>query len=243
MANRLPLDELSLVLARIKGMLLTEEKVDRAVQLLAEAIRDAIPGTTGAGVSLLDDRGRRMSHGATDAVVEQADATQYDLGQGPCLTAWAARTTVLIDDVAKDKHWLRWSTAVASLPVRSVVSTPLIAGTDCIGALKIYAAVPSAYDAAVARLLEKFTGPAATLLANIQGNETPHRISETLESALGSRDTINRAYGLLMERHGFGPEQSMQDLLRIALTQKIPLLQASAALLDSASSDAASGKE
>jgi hypothetical protein len=47
MINRLPLDELSLVLAPIKGLLLTEEKIDRAVQLLAEAIRDAIPGTTG----------------------------------------------------------------------------------------------------------------------------------------------------------------------------------------------------
>jgi hypothetical protein len=83
MAHRIPLDELSLVIARIKGLLLTEEKVDRAVQLLAEAIRDTIPRTTGAGVSLLDDQGRRTSHGATDAVVEQADTAQYDLGQGP----------------------------------------------------------------------------------------------------------------------------------------------------------------
>jgi hypothetical protein len=93
MSSQLPLDELSLVFARLKGLLLTEEKVDRAVQLLAEAARDAIPGTSGAGVSLLNDQGRRTSQGATDAIVEQADVAQYELGEGPCLTAWASDET------------------------------------------------------------------------------------------------------------------------------------------------------
>jgi GAF domain-containing protein len=243
MAHRIPLDELSLVIARIKGLLLTEEKVDRAVQLLAEAIRDTISGTTGAGVSLMDGQGHRTSHGATDAVVEQADTAQYDLGQGPCLTAWAAQRTVLIDNVAEEERWPHWCQAVASLPVRSVVSTPLIADTGCIGALKIYAAAPSAYDTHAARLLEKFAGPAATLLAHIQGSDTPHRISESLETALASRDTINRACGLLMERHGLGPEQAMNELLRLARTRKLPLLQASSSLLDPAASGPAPGQE
>ena len=60
----------------MKGLLLTEEKVDRAVQLLAAAAKQAIPGTLGAGISLLDTQGRRTSSAATDKVVEQADTAQ-----------------------------------------------------------------------------------------------------------------------------------------------------------------------
>ena len=74
MAKKLPLDELSSAIGRIRGLLLTEEKVDAAVEPLARAIKDSIPGSIGAGVSLLDVQGRRTSYGATDRVVEQADA-------------------------------------------------------------------------------------------------------------------------------------------------------------------------
>lgn len=130
MEQNLPLDELSVVIGRITGLLLTEEKVDRAVHLLARAIKDAIPGTIGAGVSLLDSQGRRTSAGFTDRIVERVDALQYELGQGPCLTAWAAEETVLVDDVRADPRWPDWSAAVEALPVRSVVSTVLVSGRN-----------------------------------------------------------------------------------------------------------------
>lgn len=54
MAEKLPLDELSGAIGRIRRPLLTEEKVDVAVELLAKAIKDSVPGTIGAGVSVLD---------------------------------------------------------------------------------------------------------------------------------------------------------------------------------------------
>lgn len=231
MEQNLPLDELSVVIGRIRGLLLTEEKVDRAVQLLASAVKDAIPGTIGAGVSLLDAQGRRTSAGFTDRVVEQADALQYKLGQGPCLTAWAAEETVFVDDVSSDPRWPEWSAAVASLPVRSVVSTALISGKECIGALKVYAALPSAYDPDIGRLLELFAAPAATLLSHIQTSEAPHRISAGLQAALHSRDVVNRACGILMERHRLDHEQALQALMRQARDANVPLRQLSSALV------------
>ena len=70
----------------------------------------------------------------TDHIVKQADALQYELGL-PCLIAWAAEETVLVNDVRTDPRW-QWSAAVAALPIRSVVSAPLISPKECIGALK-----------------------------------------------------------------------------------------------------------
>lgn len=45
MEQNLPRDELSTAIGRIKGLLLTEEKVGRAAQILARAIKDATPST------------------------------------------------------------------------------------------------------------------------------------------------------------------------------------------------------
>jgi GAF domain-containing protein len=231
MAQQLPLDDLTLALARIRGLLLTEEKVDRAVQALAEGIRDAFPGSSGAGVSLLDEQGRRTSTGATDQVVLAADTAQYDLGQGPCLTAWATERTVIVHDVGTDDRWPVWSQAVAGLSLRSVISSPLMAGTRCLGALKIYSTQPGVYDAYTAVALEKLVFPAATLLDNIQASEAPQRISEALSAALHSRDAINRAQGYLLHKYGLSPEQALMELVQLSKTSKQPLLSVSTEIL------------
>lgn len=237
MEQNFPLDELSTVMGRINGLLLTEDKVDRAVQLLARAIKDSVPGTIGAGMSLLDSRGRRTSAGFTDPVVERADALQYELGQGPCVTAWAAEETLIVEDVQTDRRWPDWTAAVSALPIRSVVSTPLIAEKECIGALKVYAALPSAYEPGAARLLELFAAPAATLLSHIQTSEAPHRISESLQAALHSRDMVNRACGVLMERQGVNHGGALELLMRQARDMGKTLSQISADLIAGAPAD------
>jgi GAF domain-containing protein len=138
---------------------------------------------------------------------------------------------VLVDDLTVDRRWLEWTQAVADLPIRSVVSAPLVAGRECIGALKVYAGTPGAYDAGTARLLELFAGPAATLLAHIQASEAPHRISAGLTRSLHSRDLINRACGILMERHRLAPDAALRELMRLARDRNATLLQVSADLV------------
>lgn len=231
MPQQLPLDDLTLALARIKGLLLTEEKVDRAVQALAEGIRDVFPGSSGAGVSLLDEQGRRTSTGATDQVVLEADAAQYDLNQGPCLTAWATERTVLVHEASTDDRWPDWSRSVAGLSLQSVISSPLMAGTRCLGALKIYSTQTNAYDGNTARILEKLAFPAATLLDNIQTSEAPLRISEPLSAALHSRDTINQARGFLRHKYGLTHEQALTELLHLSKTSRQSLLSVSTEIL------------
>jgi GAF domain-containing protein len=213
---QLPLDELSTVIARIQGLLLTEEKANTAVRLLARAAKESVPGTIGAGVSLLDARGRRTSSGYTDGIVSQADAIQYECGEGPCLTAWAAEETVLATDLTSEDRWPEWRNRVAGLPVLSVVSAPLMAGGASIGVLKLYAAAPNIYDPGSADLLQLFAAPAATLLSHIQATEAPHRMTEGLQASLYTRDLVNRACGVLMERLGVSHEAALQLLIRHA---------------------------
>lgn len=230
--NPLPLDELTAVFARIKDLLLTEDKVDHALQLLVQAVRDAVPGSCGAGISLFDAQGRGSSTAATERLVEQADAAQHDLGQGPCVAAWTAGRTVLVHDTAADGRWPLWSQALAALPVRSLVSTPLGMTGRPIGTLKVYAAMPAAFTAATGLLLEKFAVPAATLMAHVQGPETPRHLSGPFKGALAGRDNTNRACGILMERHGLSAEQAYRELLLHARTDGTPLSRVCSDLTD-----------
>jgi GAF domain-containing protein len=220
---QLPLDELSTAIARIQGLLLLEEKVTTAVRLLAQAAKESVAGTIGAGVSLLDARGRRTSSGYTDTIVSQADAIQYQCGEGPCLTAWAAEKPVVVKDLNSEYRWSEWREGVAGLPVLSVVSAPLVAGGQSIGALKLYAAMPNVYDEGSAALLQLFAAPAATLLSHIQASEAPLRMSEGLQASLYTRDLVNRACGVLMERLGLPHEAALQLLIKQAREENAAL--------------------
>ncbi|WP_026546456.1 GAF and ANTAR domain-containing protein [Paenarthrobacter nicotinovorans] len=231
MSQQLPLDELTLTLARIKGLLLTEEKVDRAVQLLAEGIRDAFPGSAGAGVSLIDGQGNRTSAGATDPLVIEGDQSQYRLGQGPCLSAWATERTVIVDDAGTDQRWPQWAEAAVQLSISSVISVPLVRGSRCLGAMKLYAAAPGAYGQATARSLEKLAGSAAILLDNIQTSETPKRFSDGLVHALNSRDAISRAQGYLMGQRGLTEEEAIRELLLLSQESMQSLASVSTGIL------------
>lgn len=231
MSQQLPLDELTLTLARIRGLLLTEEKVDKAVQLLAEGIRDAFPGSAGAGVSLIDEQGNRTSAGATDPLVIQGDQSQYRLGEGPCLSAWATEQTVIVGNAGLDDRWPAWAESARELNIASVISAPLIRGPRCFGAMKLYAAAPDAYDQSTAAALEKLAASAAILVDNIQSTETPKRFSEGLVDALTSRDAISRAQGYLMGQLGMTEEDAVRELLNLSQESRKSLATVSVEIL------------
>lgn len=130
--------ELTAVFARIQGMLLSQET--------AQAARDLIDTAAGAGVSLIDETGNRTTTAAIDALVETADATQYDLGQGPCLSAWASESVQRIEDTATDTRWRDWSRTAAGAGIASVLSAPVLYRDKCLGAMKIYATITNAFS-------------------------------------------------------------------------------------------------
>src|SRR4051794_10576951 len=169
MVEGLPLaEELSVVFARMSGLLLAEETVSTAIELVTALATDAIPGAVGAGVTLVDQWGGKTTSGASDPVVEKADRVQYELDEGPCLTAWEQRTLVRVEDIGSDGRWPRWSATVELLELRAALSAPLVAGDRSLGAIKVYARQPGAFHGHAERLLVMFAAQAAILLASVQ---------------------------------------------------------------------------
>lgn len=201
MNHDLPLaDELAAVSARMSGLLLSRETVATALHLVTSLVGEALPGTAGAGVSLLDEHGRRTTAAATDPLVEHLDGLQYELGEGPCLTAWEGRHVVRVDDIAGDDRWPRWSAAAGDSAMRSALSAPLVAGGEALGAIKVYGREPGTFGERDEYLLTMFAAQSAILVANVRTFENATKVSEALADALRGRDMISIAKGIVMAR-------------------------------------------
>jgi GAF domain-containing protein len=230
----LPLtDELAAVSARMSGLLLSQDTVEASLSLLGALAQDTVPGACGAGVSIIDERGRRSS-GSTDDRVRQADALQYELGEGPCLTAAASRHLVRVDDVASDPRWPRWSAAAMELGLRSAMSAPMVAGQVSLGALKVYADAPGGFDAAGQQRLMLFAAQSAIFVANLRTLERAERLSEGMRQAIHGRDTISMAKGVLMGRQAVDEDTAFRMLLARAEREGTTVARAAQVLVESA---------
>jgi GAF domain-containing protein len=230
----LPLaDELSGVFARMSGLLLSNETAATALGLITSLAMDTVPGAVSAGVTLIDERGRRTS-AATDERTERADALQYELDEGPCLAAAAARQVVRVDDLDTDPRWPRWAQQVRPLGVAAVLSAPMVAGDRPLGAVKVYADRPGVFGPRDEQVMTMFAAQAAILVANVQSFERAERLSEELRQTVRSRDVTSIAKGVLMARHGVDEDTAFGMLLARAAQDAQPLREAARAIADSA---------
>jgi GAF domain-containing protein len=226
-------EELASVSARMSGLLLSEESVDSALALISSLARETIPGSTGAGVSIVDEHNKRSS-GSTDERVRAADVLQYELEEGPCLAATAEHGLVRIDDLAEDRRWPRWSESVLVLGLRSAMSTALVAGSRSLGAIKVYADQPRVFDQRSEQLLALFAAQAAMLVAHVQRYERSTRLSDGLRQAIHSRDVVSMAKGILMGRHAIDEDTAFGMLLARCEQDGTTVAEAASGIVDSA---------
>jgi GAF domain-containing protein len=232
--QHLPLaDELSAVFARMSGLLLSRETVETSLGLLCSLAQETVPGATGAGVSIVDERGRRSS-GSTDDRVRRADNLQYELEEGPCLTAAASRELVRMDDIEADPRWPRWSSAAARLGLRAAMSAPMVAGDVSLGALKVYADQPGRFDAASEHRLLLFAAQSAIFVSQLKTSERAERLSDGMRQAIRGRDAVSMAKGLLMGRNGVDEETAFRVLLARSEQDGTTVARAAQVLVDSA---------
>lgn len=217
-------DELTIVHARMSGVLLSEETVGTALELVTSLARDTISGALGSGVTLLDRHGHRASSASTSTLVEELDAAQYALDQGPCLTAWAGGVIIEVQDTAADPRWPAWAGRAVSLGVGSVLSAPLTSAGRALGAIKVYAAEAHAFDDFSVDVLRRFADQAAVLLANVVTLREAEELSDRLKSSLRARDAIAMAKGIVMLRKSVDADDAYRELIAASIRTRVPLV-------------------
>jgi GAF domain-containing protein len=235
MSVELPLaEEIAAVFARATRLLLTEETVAHALKLITEAASVAVPGARGAGLSLIGSSGERQTAAASDDVVAAADALQYELGEGPCITAWAGGETVLMTDLALETRWPRWVAAATALGISSSISSPLLSRGAPLGAIKIYFDRAGPFDPETVHLVNLFAEQATLFVIHSLAREAALTLSDRLQDSLAQRDTISMAKGLLMATNGGTEDEALRSLMALSRGAEKPLVQVAGDLLAAA---------
>ncbi|MGX4710648.1 GAF domain-containing protein [Rhodococcus ruber] len=224
-------DALAAVYAGMSGLALSEQTLSSVVELTTSLTKDTLPGSVGAGITLLAGDGAETTTAATDPVVERLDALQYELGEGPCLTALRDRILVRVDDLATESRWPRWSALAAEAGMGAVLSAPLVSADRTLGAIKVYSARPHAYTGASEALLRRFAAQVALLLANASTLAGSERLGDQLKEALRTRDLIATAKGIVMLREHLGADEALRWMLALAERERTPMREVAAAIL------------
>jgi GAF domain-containing protein len=142
----------------------------------------------------------------------EIDAAQYDLGEGPCMYAFRDQLIYRIDATADDARWPEFARTAADHGIGSVLSVPLAARGESLGALNLYAEKASSFTAGHEESLTLFADQASIALANAQVYWDSRQLSENLTQAIESRETIGQAVGILMAVGGRSPDAAFQIL-------------------------------
>ena len=209
-------DELGIVFAGTTGALLTREALSAVVLLVTSVAATSADAACGAALTVVEKDGTVQSVAATDGLIDQLQDAQRSVEEGPGLTAWTERTAVRSDDLREDRRWLQWAPAAVDLGVLSVMSAPIVAGDEVLGAICLYSREAAVFSDREERLLTLLAAQAAFLLKSDRVADQAGRVSHRLRSALRRRDVVNRATGILMSRDTVPADMAFARLVGIA---------------------------
>jgi transcriptional regulator with GAF, ATPase, and Fis domain len=200
---------------------LLQREVTDGDTLLSELTQNAVkvvPGADHAGITVADRGGEvHTAASSTGRYPALIDKIQQTHGEGPCLSAAWQQHMIQIDDLTLDKRWQAFCRdTVEQTPVRSIMSFQLFADHRSMGALNFYAEQPAVFveDAVEAGLI---------LASHIALAWKLVRREEQFCRALGSRDIIGQAKGMLMERFKIDALQAFELLKRLSQNSNTPV--------------------
>ncbi len=208
-------DGLAAVLGAIARTLQAEPDVDATVTAIVTAAIDHVPGAEYAGISLLE-RGRTRTVAPTDDVVVTIDEVQYRTGQGPCVDAIADHDVFRTGDLAAEVRWPLFATEAAATGVRSMLAYRLFVSDTTLGSLNLYARLGDAFSDRTERDGGVFASHAAIALIGAQTEAGLH-------IALGHRDVIGMAKGILMTHHDIDPVHAFRMLVDTSQSSNMKL--------------------
>ena len=128
------------------------------MQRVAVAGCELLDNCLASSVTIIITGGRAITMASTDDVALKLDQAQYDVGDGPCLTAARRHEEVIhVDDLAADSRWPRFRAAGEEGGVASSLSIPLlIAGRRHLRRVNVYGKAAFAFSADDERIARGF---------------------------------------------------------------------------------------
>jgi hypothetical protein len=209
---------------------------DRAIRhrddLVTGVLRAAVEAVEGADGASLTRTGPKTEapDRATDDEIATLDAVQLASGEGPCIEAAdhppECGLVVAVDLAGTDRdRWPDFADRAVAAGYRSILSLRLGVEERHRSSLNLYGRRHHAFDAAAQVAAVLFGVPAAVLL-----HGADH--ADDLQHALGSRDLIGQAKGILVERFGIDGDQAFAMLVESSQNTNMRLVDVAQWLVD-----------
>jgi GAF domain-containing protein len=214
-------------LGRIK---LGETDLTGVLDRVATLARHTIPGAGEVSITLVPDRGPYTA-ASTGELALRLDEWQYELGEGPCLTAAAEESTVSVPDLSADTRWPDWADRARTTGAGSSLSVGLPILDDVKGALNLYGDHPAAFDEDAITRAQTFAGHAGIALANAHLYAATANTAQHMQAAMESRAVIEQAKGIIMGERRCTADEAFTILTKVSQDSNRKLRDVAAALV------------
>ncbi len=170
-------EKLSVVLSEFARTVITDFPIQAILDHLVTKIVDLMP-VSGAGVSLIGADNKSRYIAASDASALLFEQVQSDLGEGPCLAAYASAAAVSVPDLAADERFPRFAPAALDAGLAAVFTFPLGRGAASLGALDLYKNSPGALDQQDMEAAQTLADVATAYLLNAQARDAATAASD-----------------------------------------------------------------
>ncbi len=187
------------------------------------AAAETIPSIDHASVSVVHSDGAVETLAPTDRFVVEADQLQYDLGEGPCLDAALGAALTCTTDMAKDHRWPEYGPRAAAMGIGSHIALRLYDEEGDSGALNLYATAAGPISDTTLEFAQMFADSAAEALGHTSAARGPT-----------TRQAIDQAIGLVMERYDLNENGAFELLLRVYKDSHVTLHNVAAEIVQTA---------
>jgi hypothetical protein len=198
---------LARVLAEAAAQINAPRTLEQTLEAIVRVALTSVPGFDHVGISVIHDGGQIQTLAATDAFVEKIDAIQYDLREGPCVTAIRQDRLVMLAGDGTDERWPRFTPPARAAGLRAQMAIRLYQERHSVAGLNFYSTSQDTIDPAAPLGAELFATHAALALGRA-------REVDDLNVAMETRSMIGQAMGILMERYRINSEHAFHFLTR-----------------------------
>lgn len=209
-------------LHELHGLLLSEETLQSTLERVTQLACATIDDCDAAGVTILENS-KASTTAATDDFTLKIDGDQYVNREGPCLHALSSQEVVVIDDISGEARWPTFTEAAAKHGLGSVLSLPLAARGQPLGALNLYSKSTNSFDEDSRSLGKLFASQASVAISNAQVYNSAIRLAEQLKKAVESRELIGEAKGIIMAQEGVTDDEAFEMLKKLSQNQNVKL--------------------
>jgi GAF domain-containing protein len=200
--------------------------LDEVLDAIVHAARTSVPGIDEVSISAIHRDGRMETMAGTGPIVWEMDKLQYQLEEGPCVDTLRGKAEMTLgEDLRHREEWPRYAPSAAEGGVRAQMGLRLHTDRETLGGLNLYSTSSETLPDGVEDVAEPFAVHAAIALARA-------RQLNQLNTAIGSRQLIGQAVGMVMERYQVPEDRAFQFLVRASSSSNIKLRDVAQQMVD-----------